>query len=126
MGWKVDPLDAEGFLYVSADGAIGTDDVRGQVDQGITFILEHRLPGAMVDYSKVVLEMPIVDIYQLPDWFEARSLPRETRIAVVLPADPANMHKYTFFDDVANNRGYQVRLFWEVTRARDWLHGGGV
>jgi hypothetical protein len=126
MGWTVEPLDAEGFLYLIADGTITTEDVAGQVQEGIALIVSRGLPGAMIDYSKAVLEMPLVDIYKLPDWFEAHALPRETRMAVVLPADPVNMHKYTFFDDVATNRGYLVRLFWESTRARDWLHGGLV
>ena len=124
MGWKVEPLDAEGFLSVAADGSITTEDVQLQVEQGIAYIVSRALPGAMIDYSAALLEMPVGEIYKMPDWFEARGLPRTTRIAVVLPPDPVNMHKFTFFDDVANNRGFQVRLFWETSRARDWLHGG--
>lgn len=126
MSLKIEPLQADGYLYVVGEGTVATLDVANQVDEGIGLIISLGLPGAMVDFSNAVLEMPLVDIYKLPDWFEARSLPRETRIAVVLPPDPVNMHKYTFFDDVATNRGYHVRLFWESTRARDWLHGGPV
>jgi len=62
-----------------------------------------------------------VDIYKLPDLFEAMGLPRQTKIAIVLPADPENMHKYTFFDDVATNRGYQVKLHWDTTNALLWI-----
>jgi hypothetical protein len=62
----------------------------------------------------------------VPDWFEVRELPRTTRIAVVLPPDTANMFKYIFFDNISTDRGYQVRLFWEPTRAVDWLRGGPV
>src|SRR5690349_3205084 len=98
MGWKVEPLDAEGFLHVVAQGSVATADVAEQVAQGIALIVSRALPGAMIDYSGAVLDMPLVDIYKMPDWFEAQALPHGTRIAVVLPADPANMHKYTFFD----------------------------
>ena len=124
MGWQIKPLDAEGFLHVIADGAVATDDVALQVRQGIAYIVEHGLKGAMIDYSQALLQMSVVDIYRMPDWFDEQALPHGTRIAVVLPADPVNMHKYTFFDDVATNRGYLVHLFWESTRARDWLLGG--
>ena len=126
MGWRVEPLGAEGYLHVIADGAISTEEVMLQVQQGIAQIVARALPGALIDYSDAILEMSVVDIYKMPDWFEAAALPRGTRIAVVLPADPVNMHKYTFFDDVATNRGYQVHLFWEFSRARDWLQGGTV
>jgi len=124
VAWKIKPPEVDRYLHLIADGPITTQDVAAQVDQGIALVLSHGLPGAMIDYANAVLEMPIVDIYKLPDWFEARALPRGTRIAVVLPGDPANIHKYTFFDDVATNRGYQVRLFWEISSAQDWLLGG--
>lgn len=126
MGLKFEPREADGYLYVRGEGAVVTQDVADHVDEGVGLIVGLGLPGALVDFSVAVLEMSIVDIFKLPDWFDARSLPRETRIAVVLPADPPNMHKYTFFDDISNNRGYQVRLFWEPTRAVDWLQGGPV
>ena len=121
MGLRFHPVEAEGYLHVVGEGPVFTEDVADNVDEGVRLIIDLALPGALVDFSLAVLEMSIVDIFRLPDWFEARNLPRGTRIAVVLPADPPNMYKYTFFDDVTTNRGYQVRLFWETTSAQGWL-----
>lgn len=126
MGWRTEAVADGSYLHLIAEGPISTEEVLAQVHHGVALILEQQLLGAMVDYSAAILEMPVVDIYKMPDWFEAVALPRGTRIAVVLPADPVNMHKYTFFDDVATNRGYRVRLFWEPSRAVDWLNGGPV
>ncbi|HSN17124.1 MAG TPA: hypothetical protein VLV87_02850 [Gammaproteobacteria bacterium] len=116
------PRTAEGYLYVVGEGPVVTEDVANSVDEAVNLIIDLELPGALVDFSLATLEMSIVDISKLPDWFETRNLPQWTRIAVVLPADPANMHKYIFFDDVSTNRGYQVRLFWEPTSAVGWLN----
>src|SRR5690242_8839523 len=58
MGWKVEPLDAEGFLHVVAQGSVATADVAEQVAQGIALIVSRALPGAMIDYSGAVLDMP--------------------------------------------------------------------
>ena len=98
-----------------------TDDAFEQVKFGVERIVRDQLPGALVDYSAAVLEMPIVDIFKMPDMFNTLRLPHRTKIAVLLPSDPANMHKYTFFDDTANNRGFQVRLFREPSAALGWL-----
>ena len=121
MSLKFEPREAEGYLHVVGEGPVVTADVADNVDEGVRLIIDLALPGALVDFSLAVLQMSIVDIFKLPDWFDERKLPRGTRIAVVLPADPPNMYKYTFFDDVTTNRGYQVRLFWEASSALGWL-----
>lgn len=124
MSWELEYREAGNLVRVVASGSISTEDALAQVAAGVKLIREHRSTGALVDYSKAVLEMPIVDIYKLPDLFDALALPRSTRIAIVLPPDPKNMHKYTFFDDTANNRGYIVKLHWEPSQAMAWLTDG--
>lgn len=121
MSWRIDQSDAGQFLHLIATGPISTEDVHAQVKEGVEVILREDLPGALIDYSGAVLEMPVVEIFKVPDMFDALGLPHPTRIAVVLPPDPVNMHKYTFFDDTATNRGFQVKLCWERTAALDWL-----
>lgn len=127
MSWTIERANAAPvapILRVQAEGSISTEEVLAQVMEGLEIIKQQQMVGALVDYSKAILEMPIDEIFKLPDLFDAHELPRGTRIAIVLPADPKNMHKYTFFDDVATNRGYLVRLFWEPTQAMAWLAGG--
>lgn len=126
MGWTIERSNAAPvapILRVHAEGSVSTEEVLAQVMEGLEIIKQQQMIGALVDYSKAILEMPLHEIYRLPDLFDAGELPRATKIAIVLPADPANMHKYTFFDDVATNRGYQVRLYWEPTQALAWLAG---
>lgn len=124
MAWKIEHSSAAPIariIRIEASGSLSTDDVVAQAIESIELVKQQQAVGSLVDYSKVTLEMPIIEIYKLPDLFDAHELPRSTRIAIVLPADPKNMHKYTFFDDVANNRGYLVRLYWEPSQAMAWL-----
>lgn len=121
MAWTTTRDESGRLLLVTGEGRVSAEEAFAQVAEGIEIILREDIKGAMIDYSAVILEMPITDIYKMPELFEAQGLPRKTRIAVVLPGDPANMHKYTFFDDVATNRGYIVKLFWETSAALAWL-----
>lgn len=123
MGWKIEHLETEDIVRVTATGSITAEDAWAQVEEGIELILRRQAVGALIDYSGAILEMELVEIFKLPELFEIHALPRKTKIAVTLPSDPANMHKYTFFDDVATNRGYIVKLFWEPREAQAWLRG---
>jgi hypothetical protein len=116
MSWKVEHLSAENIVRVSAEGSISAEDAFAQVTEGVALILSMQAPSALIDYSGAILEMP--------DLFDAAGLPHRTKIAIVLPADPQNMHKYTFFDDTATNRGFQVKLYWEHGQALAWLVKG--
>ena len=123
MSWNIEHSEQDNLLLLKATGPVTTEDVQAQVVQGIEIIKREQIPAAIIDYSGAVLEMPIMEIYKMPDMFEALALPKQTRMAVLLPSDPVNMHKYTFFDDTATNRGYQVKLFWEASHALDWAKG---
>ena len=124
MSWKIEHRPSQDIVTITAEGAISAEDVFAQVDESVALVKATFALGSLVDYSNAVLGMPVADISRLPDMFTAQGLPRRTKIAVVLPADPENMHKYTFFDDVASNNGYRVKLFWEPTRAMAWLSDG--
>jgi hypothetical protein len=121
MSWGIEHLADGNVVVVRAEGRVSTEDAFKQVVEGVGLILRTGAGGAWIDYSAAILEMPIVDIFKMPDLFEAQGLPRATKIGITLPSDRDNMHKYTFFDDVASNRGYIVRLFWEEGQALKWL-----
>ena len=121
MTWKIEHNEDEKIVRVTAAGDISTEDAFAQAREGIDLILRHGLKGVFADYSAANLLMPISDISRLPEFFDSLALPRETKLAVVLPGNPATMNKYTFFDDVATDRGYVVGLFWEPSQAMAWL-----
>lgn len=124
MSWTIEHQKDKNILAVTVEGTVTTEDVHAQVREGIELILRESIPGALIDYSHAILEMPVTDIFKMPDMFDALGLPRTTKMAVTLPSDSRNMHKYTFFDDVATNRGYSVQLFWEPSQAMRWLLKG--
>lgn len=121
MGWKIEHFETEDLIRVTAGGSITAEDAWAQVEEGVDLILRRQAVGALIDYSGAILEMELSEIFKLPELFEIHALPRKTKMAITLPSDPKNMHKYTFFDDVATNRGYIVKLFWEPDEAMKWL-----
>jgi hypothetical protein len=121
MAWRFEREDRADFFRLVAEDHITLDDVLAQTREGIEIVRANRLRGGLVDYSRAVLKISLYDIFKLPDLFDALRAPRSTKVAVVVPSDPQNMHKFTFFDEVANSRGYKVRLFWEASSALGWI-----
>lgn len=121
MSWRFEHQRFENILRLTADGPMTSSDVLAQVTEGVSLIRQYAIPSALVDYSGAVLEMPAEEVILIPDLLDHLVLPKSTRIGIALPSDPANMHKFTLLDDAANARGYQVKLFWEPSRAMDWV-----
>ena len=123
MAWKIEHQRFENILRLTADGPISSSDVLAQVTEGVSLIRQHGIPGALIDYTCAILEMPAEEVLLVPDLLDHLAIPKSTRVAIALPSDPVNMHKYTLFDDAATARGYLVKLFWEPSRAMGWILG---
>lgn len=124
MSWEIEHLEADGIVRVKARGDIHTEDAWVQAEHVSGLLQAHKLKGVLADYTAANLEMPVTDIYKLPELLDTLEFPRTARIAIVLPVDPEHVLKYTFFDDVATNRGYTVRLFEKPAEATAWLIAG--
>jgi len=81
----------------------------------------HTCKLFMNDMRNAKLAFSATEIYRLPGILDAAGFDRTWKRAVValdyLP-------DYRFFETVARNRGYQVRIFQNVDEAIDWLTKG--
>ena len=92
MGWRTQAVADGNYLHLIAEGPISTGEVLEQVHHGVALILEQQLPGAMIDYSAAILEMPLVDIYKVPDWFESATRHAHRGGAAGRPGEHAQVH----------------------------------
>jgi hypothetical protein len=120
MSWSLEP-STKGTLRVTNTGRIVERDLLPQIQEIVTAIQRDRLSGLLVDNREAVLDIPVATLSSLPEVFEAEGLPRSLKIAIVMPSDPRSVEKVRFFDDLATNHGYHVKLFAESHRATQWL-----
>lgn len=124
MRWPMEHQLPENIIRVTVSDRVFSDDAFEQVVEAAALTLRTAAAGIFVDCSAAVLEMPLTDLYKVPKLMEREGLPRQTRIAIAVPGDAATIHKYRFFDEIANRFGFNVRLFWEPTGALAWLQDG--
>lgn len=108
-------------VVIVATGAITPDELGCQSPSTIELLHQHDATRMLVDYRDAQIDVSTMDVYALPDRYDALGLSRKVRIAVVLPRDLENQELFDFYEDVTHNRGFLTRLFRSAEEAQRWL-----
>lgn len=83
---------------------------------------EHDCKNILLDARGKELCLSTVEIYQLPTVLSEYGIDHNYRHAIL--SDP-HQKEYKFFETVAFNRSYRVKVFHEQVPALDWLGSSG-
>ena len=124
MPWEVKYKPEKEMVVVTATGQVSDQDGKDQAEKAIRLLQEHQATLVLVDYSEAMSEVPLPNLYWLPDHFSALGAPGHARIAVLLPRTGYRLESYQFFELACKQAGYSVKLFAETGPAEDWLRQG--
>ena len=80
--------------------------------------LQNKCQKVLCDFSKATLAVSRLDIYNILEYFERWGVPRNLIMAIVY-SDDENL--YSFWETVAKNNGFVVRVFADKDKAIEWL-----
>ncbi|HEY3859087.1 MAG TPA: hypothetical protein VGM47_05680 [Gammaproteobacteria bacterium] len=110
------------ILRVVYTGTLAAAELSKGTHEVLSAMLTQKINRVLLDCAEAHMEVPAVDIYQLPDVYSSRGISRQSvRAAVVLPKDGYKLDLYEFYEDVCRNRGYFVKLFKTEAEAWTWL-----
>ena len=121
MPWTLEFSDEDKTVKVVYEGTLAADELRAATHEILAAMLERKTTRALLDCYAAHMDVPVINVYQLPDLYESRGITRHTRAAVVLPKDKYRLDIYEFYEDVCRNRGYNVKLFEDRAAAWEWL-----
>ena len=121
MPVRVEYQPHSGAVVITADGMITLDELGCQSPLAIELIKRHVASRMLVDYTDAQVNVSTLDIYAIPDRYDALGLSRQVRIAVVMPRDLDDSALFEFYADVTHNRGFNTRLFRSPEDALRWL-----
>lgn len=123
MAWQIEYLPAEKAVVIVCTGQSKPTDAVAQTDAAIELQTKYKVRRFLLDYTGIeIVAAPLASIYGLPDYYNKRGVPRDIRIAVVVPANHFQHEKFEFYEDVCLNRGYAGRMFESLPEAWDWLN----
>ena len=109
MATVVGPLDLKDYLSVR-------EGVRSRLETT-------HAPSVLLDIRSAVLRVSVMEVFDAAA-STADVIPHGVRYAIVFSAQTLPIHDARFGENVARNRGAQLKAFTDISRAREWLAEG--
>lgn len=124
MPWEVKHLPDKEVVALICSGRFSSNDAREQAEEVIHLLKENKATRVLLDYSNAIGEVPIVDLFYLPEHYDKLGAPKNARVALVLPKTEHRLEDYGFYETVCRNKGYNCTLFRSHQAALKWLEQG--
>lgn len=123
MPWSASYEKETEILITTLDGYCSLQDIQDAIMYSINFSKEHDTMLFMVDCTKFKSKdkTPTLNAYSLGQFFEDNNVSRKIREAIIVPMDENIRQNLQFFETTAANRGYKVKTFESIEKARIWL-----
>ncbi len=121
MTWDAKYLPDEKIVLFEATGTMSSADAAEQTKEAARLINENETNLVLCDYSRVETEIPVIDLYSLPQLFLELGLSRSMKAGLVLPKTGHRHKDYVFFENRSRNEGFNVKLFDDIQTAKEWL-----
>jgi hypothetical protein len=123
MPWNVRYIEEPNVVETRYSGRLTTDELREVVVATYELAQARGTHLFLGDCSELGAPDSLLDIYSLVKFYETLPVDAGAKEALVLPAAQAVQHDLGFYETVAQNRGFNVRLFTDWEQALAWLTG---
>lgn len=121
MEWEVTYWPEGHVVCVKTAGSMTLADLKQMAIDVLAEAAARNTLKILADHRLVRHEIPVVDIYRLPDVFRELGWGPTHTVATVFAPEAGQGVDFTFFDNRAYNTGMSHRLFTDVETARAWL-----
>jgi MFS superfamily sulfate permease-like transporter len=116
MSLEMQVQEVNGYLSLRAEGRYSFANLSGLFDRVKAESEKRAHHGVILDISKIAGIIPLVDMFRLAEQC-SEIWKRSFRIALISPEVGA----FNFFEDVARNRGAQLKVVPDQKAAIEWL-----
>ncbi len=121
MAYTVDVEQGASYVSAALTGEITIFDLEGIRDDSSRAMQDHGLTRLLLDASRSTPTQSVADDFDFTSELKAH-FPRNVRHAIIHRPEAAAHMK--FVEDVARNRGLNLRVFFDRAAALDWLLEG--
>jgi len=109
------------ILYTEAKGERTLQTVLRITKQTIEACKEHCVRKALVDVQKLEGKLSTIEVFSIPSEHFEMLRDRTVLEKAAIVDRKEHAQSYTFFENVAVNRGYQLKFFNRIEDALEWL-----
>ena len=109
------------IIEVVHTGILTAENLQKSTDDGMALQIKRGVRKFLIDTSELDSVESLLDLYLLPDRYEAGGLSHKVHIALVMPKTSDARTAALFYDAVCNNRFWEVKLFENRDESVAWL-----
>ena len=110
----------DGFLFFQFSGTFNVENGLKVVDAMSDACIQYECFKALLDCRPMVGEMPIMQRYRVVEYAEKT---REIKMKTAIVVREDQTLPDNFVENVAYNRGINLRIFTDFDQAVNWLRG---
>ena len=116
----VTPVPEDGIVAATVGGRLTCDVAKRTVFEMAEISARHQTDLLLVDLREAKVEASTTDIFELPSHLAGVGLTRRHQVALAVAQDKRD---YDFLELVSANRGYSIKVFEDLDKAKSWLTG---
>lgn len=105
-------------IVIEFNGAVNREVIFQYVETVLSFKSEFAGIRILMDLRQAIFDFSTVELYYLPEILSDRGLKKSYRTALLVAGHFEDFH---FYETVAINRGFQVKIFMDYIQAVEWL-----
>jgi hypothetical protein len=122
MSYQLNVKDEGDFLRIAVAGVRTREAVLAIAGEIIGLCVKHQRSKVLVDVQTLTGRLSTLDAFEIPALEFPHLKGKGVDQAAIVDLEEFE-HSYRFFEDVAANRGYNLRIFGNVDDAAAWLRG---
>lgn len=120
MQWLMYYDENDKIVYTKTTGVLNIKEASVMRNEGIALMRKHNCMLGLLDHSELTGDhLTTMDMYNLPKQYVRLGVPREFRLASVVPE--RFMENLNFYETVCRNNGYYFSVFFDRESALRWL-----
>mgnify|MGYP000873593975 CR=1 FL=1 len=121
MPWTVTFDAGPAIVHTTFTGLVPPEDLEAAVQATLALAVAHGALRFLADCRGLEGGHSLFDLFEKAQRVERSGLSRCVREAVVMPANVRVRSDVQFWETVARNRGFEVRVFPDLDSAVAWL-----
>ncbi len=123
MAWKIEYVNDLHLIELVISGELSGEELQASAAARIAAGKEKGVTDFIINAADLVApRRTTVAVYEIPSRLYAEEhMPREARIAVIVPFDPESSWIVSFYEDLCVNRGWRVFMASDRAGALAWL-----
>ncbi len=120
MNWEMHYDESEKIIFIKTNGVLEIKSADVMRSEGVELIKKYNCMRCLLDHRDISKDaLATMDIYELPKRYAEIGIPRQFKIALIVPEQLETNLK--FYETVCRNNGFFASIFVDYKSALDWL-----